>query len=113
MLIERYAGALPLWISPVQVVAISLTERNADYVKALTDKLIRAGIRAELDIRDEKVGKKIREAQLAKVPYMLIIGDKETETGDVAVRSRSGGDLGTMSLDAFVEKVLGENRDKK
>lgn len=113
MLIERYAGALPLWISPVQVMAISLTERNTDCVKTLTDKLNNAGIRAEADIRDEKVGKKIREAQLAKIPYMVIIGDKEMESGEVAVRSRSGGDLGSMSLEAFLEKIITENKEKK
>jgi threonyl-tRNA synthetase len=113
MLIERYAGALPLWISPVQVMAISLTERNTDCVKTLTDKLNNAGIRAEADIRDEKVGKKIREAQLAKIPYMVIIGVKEMESGEVAVRSRSGGDLGSMSLEAFLEKIITENKEKK
>lgn len=113
MLIERYAGALPLWISPVQVMAISLTERTAQEVMALTEKLIKMGIRAEADIRDEKMGKKIREAQLAKIPYMVIIGDKEKEGNTVAVRSRTSGDLGTMTIEEFIAKINIEVADKK
>lgn len=112
MLLEKYAGALPVWLSPTQVKVLSLTDRTSqaaiDTVKALNY----AGLRAEVDNRNEKIGYKIREAQMDKVPYMVIIGDKEVEANLVSVRSRSGGDLGQMTLAAFMEKLLQEN-DKK
>ncbi|MBP5610113.1 MAG: threonine--tRNA ligase, partial [Clostridia bacterium] len=112
MLIEKYAGAFPAWIAPVQVKVISLTDRTAADVEELTDKLSRMGVRAESDTRSEKVGYKIREAQLEKVPYMLILGDKEKENGTISVRHRSEGYLGTMTVDAFVERLAKDVRDK-
>ena len=112
MLIEKYAGAFPLWISPTQVRVLSLTQRNEEKVREITERLQRAGIRAEADIRNEKIGYKIREAQVEKIPYMLIIGDKEAESDCVSVRSRSEGDLGQMPLSALLEK-LSEEIDKK
>ena len=112
MLIEKYAGAFPAWIAPVQVKVISLTDRTAPEVLELTEKLNSYGFRAESDTRSEKVGYKIREAQLQKVPYMLIIGDMEKESGTVSVRHRTDGDLGAMTADAFIEKLAKDVREK-
>jgi threonyl-tRNA synthetase len=105
MLIEKYAGALPLWMSAEQVRVMSLTDRTADKAKEIVAALRKEGIRADADIRSEKIGYKIREAQLEKTPFMLIVGDKEVENNVVAVRSRSEGDKGTMDLDAFIGMV--------
>ncbi|MGI6701540.1 MAG: threonine--tRNA ligase [Christensenellales bacterium] len=112
MLIEKYAGALPLWINPVQVKVLSLTDRTIGKCQEVTNRLLSAGIRAESDIRNEKIGYKIREAQLNKVNYMLIIGDKEAEAGAVSVRSRQGGDLGQMTTEEFIERINKEIREK-
>ncbi len=112
MLIEKYAGAFPTWIAPTQVTVISLTDRTAPEVKELADKLNMLGFRADSDTRSEKVGYKIREAQLAKVPYMLIIGDKEKEEGKVSVRHRTEGDLGVMTIDEFVALLEKDIREK-
>ncbi|MCH5163981.1 MAG: threonine--tRNA ligase [Clostridiales bacterium] len=111
-LIEKYAGALPLWMSPVQVKIMSLTDRTMDDVKKLCSELEREGLRCEVDIRSEKIGYKIREAQMEKTPYMIILGDKEKENGVIAVRSRRDGDLGQMTKGDFVAK-LKEEIDKK
>ena len=113
MLIEKYAGAFPFWICPVQVKVLSLTERTADYAKEVVEKLKLAGLRAEADTRNEKLGYKIREAQLEKVPYMFIVGDKEKEENKVSVRSRKDGDLGVMSLEEITDKLVIEDRSKK
>ena len=113
MLIEKYAGAFPLWFAPIQARVMSLTDRTIDNAKAVADKLRYNGFRVEVDTRSEKIGKKIREAQLEKVPYMLIIGDKEAEQGVVAVRYRSEGDLGTMTLDDLMARMSEEVRTKK
>lgn len=102
MLIEKYNGAFPLWMAPEQVRVLSLTDRTADNAKAVARKLTAAGLRANADVRSEKLGKKIREAQLEKVPYVLVIGDKEAEQGVVAVRQRTEGDLGTMQVSDFI-----------
>ena len=112
LLIEKYAGALPTWLSPTQVRVLSLTDRTAANAKEIVSKLSDFGIRAEADVRSEKIGYKIREAQLEKVPYMLIIGDKEAESEVVAVRSRKDGDLGSMSLLDFMMKIGKEVNDK-
>lgn len=112
ILTEHFAGAFPVWLSPVQVKVLPITDNNHEYSKKVFDELCKAGIRAEIDLRSEKVGYKIREAQLEKVPYMLVIGDKEMEAGTVAVRSRKGGDMGTMELGGFIEKVLEETANK-
>lgn len=113
MLIEKYAGAFPFWICPVQVKVMSLTDRTAEYAKQTVEKLKMAGIRAEADIRNEKIGYKIREAQLEKIPYMFILGDKEFEEGTVSVRSRKEGDLGAMTLEQITEKLVEEDRSKR
>ena len=113
MLIEKYAGAFPLWIAPVQVKVLNVTDRSLEYSKALVKEMADAGIRAELDDRNEKIGKKIRDAQLEKVPYMLIIGDKEVEEGSVAIRARKEGDIGSMPKAEFTAKVLYEDKTHK
>ena len=113
LLIEKYNGAFPLWLSAEQVRVLSLTDRTIDNALEVKKALMNAGIRAEADVRSEKLGKKIREAQLEKVNYILIIGDKEAEQGLVAVRHRSEGDLGTMTLDEFKSKVLLETAEKR
>ncbi len=113
MLIEKYAGAFPLWISPIQVRVMSLTDRTADYAKEIVEKLLSNGLRAEVDVRSEKIGYKIREAQLEKIPYMIIVGDKEKEQNQVAVRARKAGDLGAMSLEDLIAKLVEEDKSKR
>ncbi|MEG1547584.1 MAG: threonine--tRNA ligase [Clostridia bacterium] len=108
LLIEKYAGALPTWLAPVQVKVLPLTDRTADASDKIRLELEKYGVRAECDPRNEKIGFKIREAQMQKIPYMLVIGDKEIENGVVAVRSRKDGDLGTMPLDAFIKDLVAE-----
>ncbi len=112
ILIEKYAGAFPLWFSPTQVRVLSLTDRTAEKANETVIELQKLGIRAEVDNRNEKIGYKIREAQIEKIPYMLIIGDKEAESGVVSVRARSEGDLGQMPLDAFIAKIKEEIDNK-
>ncbi len=109
---EHFAGAFPLWLAPVQVKIMTIVDRADDAAKALRDRLEKAGIRTEMDLRNEKIGFKIREAQMMKVPYMLVLGDKEAEAGAVAVRSRRDGDLGTMTPDALLEKLREEIESK-
>lgn len=102
VLTEHYAGAFPFWLAPVQVVVLPIADRHNDYVKSIADKLREKDIRVETDERREKIGLKIREAQMQKIPYMLIVGDKEVESGSLSVRSREKGDLGTSTLDEFL-----------
>jgi threonyl-tRNA synthetase len=108
VLIEHYAGAFPAWLSPVQVKLLTITDRSANYARSVAETLREEGFRVEQDLRNEKIGYKIREARLEKVPYMLVIGDKEADTGEVAVRHREDGDRGAVSLDEFIEGVRGE-----
>jgi threonyl-tRNA synthetase len=108
LLIEHYNGAFPLWLSPVQMVVLPIADRHVAYATSVRERLAAAGFRVELDDRQEKIGYKIREAQLQKVPYMLVVGDREAAEGTVSVRSRSGGDLGARTLDA----LIGEARDE-
>ena len=108
ILIEHFAGAFPYWIAPVQVKLIPIAEAHEGYVRDLAAKFKSWGLRVEVDIRDEKLGKRIRDAQLQKVPYMIVIGDKEVEAGVAAVRERSKGDLGSMSLEAFQDLLSTE-----
>ena len=105
ILIEHYAGKFPVWLAPVQVKVIPVSEKSMDYAKGVYEKLRSAGIRTELDHKDEKVGYKIRQAQLEKVPYMLVLGEKEAAEGSITVRSRDQGDLGAANLDEFIAKV--------
>ncbi|MEW5866263.1 MAG: threonine--tRNA ligase [Bacillota bacterium] len=111
-LIEHYAGAFPVWLAPVQVRVIPIADRHADYARDVAKSLMEARVRVEVDDRNEKMGYKIREAQLEKVPYMLVIGDREAEQSSVSVRSRSEGDLGGMSLADFKARISHEVEEK-
>lgn len=106
ILTEQYAGVFPLWLNPVQVKLLPISDANNDYSHMIYDKLISAGLRVESDTRNEKIGYRIREAQLQKVPYMLVLGDKEQADSTVAIRTNKGGDIGTMSIDDFIAKAL-------
>ncbi|HZM87132.1 MAG TPA: threonine--tRNA ligase [Blastocatellia bacterium] len=108
ILIEHYAGAFPVWLAPVQAKVLSISEKTADYAQTVYERLLAAGIRVELDARDDKIGAKIRDAQLEKVPYMLVTGAKEAESGAVAVRSREKGDEGATPLDEFIARIKAE-----
>jgi threonyl-tRNA synthetase len=112
LLIEHFAGAWPLWLAPVQAVVLPISDRHRDYAVGVRDRLAAAGLRVELDDRQEKIGYKIREAQLQKVPYMLVTGDRESAEGAVSVRSRSAGDLGTRAVETFIADALEEIRKK-
>jgi threonyl-tRNA synthetase len=112
LLIEHYAGAFPLWLAPVQTVILPIADRHLPHAEAVRARLAAAGLRVDLDGRVEKIGYKIREAQLQKIPYMLVIGDREAADGTVAVRSRTGGDQGARSVDAFLESALTDVRTK-
>ena len=108
ILIESHAGALPTWLAPVQAVVMNITDAQADFVDSVQQALLGKGFRAAKDLRNEKIGYKIREHTLQRVPYLLVVGDREKENGQVAVRTRSGEDLGVMSLDAFIERLHAE-----
>jgi threonyl-tRNA synthetase len=107
VLIEHYAGAFPIWLAPVQVVVIPISERHHDYAHQVARRLAEADIRVEIDDRNEKMGYKIRAAQTQKVPYMLVVGDRESQSGAVSVRNRFSGDEGIQSLEGFLEKIEG------
>ena len=109
---EHYAGAFPVWLSPVQVKVMPITDRTADYAKEVAKKLDELGVRVETDLRNEKIGYKIREAQMQKIPYMLVVGDREAEAGAVAVRTRAGVDMGAMPFDDFAAKITKEIKDR-
>ncbi len=113
VLIENFAGAFPTWLAPVQVKILNIADSNYDYAKQVYEKLNKAGIRVEFDDRNEKIGKKIREAQLEKIPYMLVIGDKERDENLVAVRSRVKGDMGSKTLENFIEELNSEIKNRK
>ncbi|UCH85694.1 MAG: threonine--tRNA ligase [Candidatus Latescibacterota bacterium] len=106
ILTEHYAGAFPLWLAPVQCVVLPVTGAFAEYAAEVRDKLTAAGLRAEIDARDEKIGYKVREAELQKVPFMLVVGQREAESGSVAVRERSEGDKGSRDLDEFIRETV-------
>ena len=108
ILIEHYAGILPLWLTPVQLVVLNITDRQAQYVKSIQQSLKKHGIRVVTDLRNEKIGFKIREHTMQRVPYMVIVGDREVETQKVAVRTRAGKDLGAMEVAELIEKLVNE-----
>jgi threonyl-tRNA synthetase len=112
ILIEHYAGEFPLWLAPVQARVLPLADRHADYAREVAEALGAAGLRAELDDRTESVGRKIREAELRKVPYMLVVGDREAEQRAVALRRHREGDLGTMALDEAVGRLIAEAAER-
>jgi threonyl-tRNA synthetase len=113
ILIEQHAGALPLWLAPVQVVVLSITDAQANYARDVAKTLLNQGLRVELDLRNEKITYKIREHSLQKLPYILVVGDKEKAAGAVAVRARGNQDLGAMSLAAFSEKAVSDIANKR
>jgi threonyl-tRNA synthetase len=106
-LVEHYAGAFPVWLAPVQAIVMPITDRQLDYAKKVHTQLEEAGFRAQLDDRKEKVNLKIREAQIQKIPYMLVVGDREAEAGSVAVRHRKHGDMGAKPVPQFIEELRG------
>ena len=108
ILIEHFAGAFPLWLAPEQVVVMNISEHQADYARSVADALRKAGFRAFEDLRNEKISYKIREHSLQKLPYQLVVGDKEKQAGTVAVRTRGGEDLGAMAPDAFTARLRNE-----
>ncbi|NJN48412.1 MAG: threonine--tRNA ligase, partial [Candidatus Competibacteraceae bacterium] len=108
ILIENYAGAFPAWLAPVQGVVLNISEKQNDYCKSVSQVLRNKGFRIDTDLRNEKIGFKIREHTLAKVPYLLVVGDREVENGEIAVRSRAGEDLGSMSLDDFAKHLAAD-----
>ena len=112
ILTEHVAGAFPLWLAPVQVKVLPIAEAHYEYAHELRDKLEARGIRVEVDDRNEKIGYKIREAQLEKIPYMFVIGEKEKENNQVAIRKRKDGDIGTMGADEVISMIVKEIEDK-
>jgi len=108
IIIEHYAGALPLWLSPDQAVVLNISEGQADYAQKVTDELKRNGLRAHSDLRNEKITYKIREHSLQKLPYQIIVGDKEVAAQVVSVRNRAGANLGQMSLSVLIERLKAE-----
>lgn len=110
MLIEEYAGAFPVWLAPVQCAIANITDAQGDYAKEVAKKLHDARIRVQSDLRSEKINYKIRELSLQKIPYILVVGEKEKQNGTVAVRARGGKDLGTMKVEDFLNMVLEEDR---
>ena len=110
---EHFAGAFPTWLAPVQVEILPITDRAREYGESLLEKLNALNVRAEIDNRNEKIGYKIREHKLQKIPYMLVIGDKEVESGDITVNTYKDGDIGTMKLEAFIDRVVNEIRTRK
>lgn len=112
MLIEEFAGAFPVWLAPIQCAVTSITDNQGAYAKDVAAKLHAAGLRVQTDLRSEKINYKIRELSLQKIPYILVVGEKEAQTGTVSVRARGGENLGVMSLDAFIERISTENRER-
>jgi threonyl-tRNA synthetase len=112
-LVEHYGGDFPLWLAPVQVKLIPITEGQVDYAKELEAELRAAGFRVETDSRDEKMQKKIRDAEMAKIPYMVIVGKREAEQGNVSARSRKEGDIGTLGRKEFIDRIIKEAQDRQ
>jgi threonyl-tRNA synthetase len=105
ILIEHYAGAFPVWLAPVQTIVLPITDRHMEYAQKVKDRLAVEGLRVTVDERSEKVNLKIRDAQLQKIPYMLVVGDREAENGTVSVRNRKHGDQGSQSVDEFLANI--------
>jgi threonyl-tRNA synthetase len=112
ILIEHYAGSLPLWLAPVQAVILNITDNQADYARKVEESLRNKGLRVNSDLRNEKIGFKIREHTIKHIPYLLVIGDREVEAGTVAVRTRSGGDLGSMPIERLAEGLVTESASR-
>jgi len=111
-LVEHYAGAFPIWLAPIQARVLPVTSTQIDYANLVKDNISKHSLRVEADIRNEKLGLKIREAQLDKIPYMLVVGKREEDSNSVSVRLRSGEDLGPMPLETFIERLKSEVAQK-
>jgi threonyl-tRNA synthetase len=107
ILLEHYAGAFPVWLAPVQAIVLPITDRQSDYARSVRDQLDAAGIRVTVDDRSEKVNLKIRDAQLQKIPYMLVVGDREAQSGQVSVRNRKHGDQGAKAVADCIAEIRG------
>src|ERR1700686_3705048 len=105
ILLEHFAGELPVWLASVQAIVLPIADRHADYGQAVRDRLRAAGLRAELDHRTESIARKIRDAELRKIPYMLVVGDREQEADEVGVREHRRGDAGSVGVEAFIERL--------
>jgi threonyl-tRNA synthetase len=112
ILIEHFAGEFPLWLAPVQVAVFTISDSQKDYAKEVCDKLIKENIRAVLDERNEKIGYKIREAETKKIPFMIILGDKEKENNNISLRQHGKGDVGEFELKEFIKKVTFSIKEK-
>jgi threonyl-tRNA synthetase len=112
-LLEHYAGKLPLWLSPIQVKILPISDKFRDYAQTILEKLKNSDIRAELDDRQEKIGKKIRDTELARVPYMLIVGEKEMNENKVSVRRQGKGDLGSKEIEVFLKEIMTEIKERR
>ena len=112
ILIEHYAGLMPLWLAPIQVILLNIADAHKPYTEKLKSRFKQNGIRCESDLRNEKITYKIREHSIQKVPYLLVIGDREVEKKHVTVRTQKGEDLGSMSIDAFIEHLLKDIKSK-
>jgi len=113
VLIEHFAGAFPTWLAPIQATLIPIADRHVEYAEKVGAQLREAGVRVDVDQRSERMNAKIRDAQLQKIPYMLVVGDREAEAEQVAVRMRSGEDLGALSIEAFLERLTAEVLEHK
>lgn len=112
ILIENFAGAMPAWLAPVQAVVLNISDGQAEYVNTVVAELKKNGLRVDSDLRNEKITYKIREHSLQKLPYLLVAGEREMQTGQVAVRTRKGEDLGSMSVSAFIERLKNDIENK-
>jgi threonyl-tRNA synthetase len=113
ILIEHYAGEFPLWLAPLQALVLPVSDRHAEYAEQVRERLSAAGLRARVDDRGESIGRKIRDAELAKVPYMLVVGDREAESGAAALRRHKEGDLGTLALDEIADRLSAEAAERR
>ena len=112
ILIEHYGGEFPVWLTPTQAIVLPIADRHLEYATAVNARLIEAGVRSELDDRTESVGRKIRDAELRKIPYMLVVGDREAEAEEVSVREHRAGDTGSVSVQAFAQRVVEETKSR-
>ena len=113
ILVEHYAGAFPLWLAPVQVMVLTISEKQDEAAKAVHQRFLDAGVRSEIDLRSEKISYKIRQAELQKIPYIAVIGEKEVSSNMVALRGRGRQDLGQVGVEALIKKIVEEVRNKK
>jgi threonyl-tRNA synthetase len=112
ILIEHYGGEFPVWLTPTQAIVLPIADRHLEYARGVSSRLSQAGVRSELDDRTESVGRKIREAELRKIPYMLVVGDREADQDEVSVREHRAGDTGAVTVRAFAQRVLEQTKSR-